>query len=334
MKPRFAALDGLRGVAALGVLLYHAADWSGRPGVFAHGYLAVDFFFCLSGFVLAHAFQEREIGWGGYLWIRVVRIWPMVVLSMLIGALLSARVNPTLWPDLLRGLLLIPRLVAHDVGVFPSLFPLNPPAWSLCFEILVSALWFPLRRLPTLGLTMIVVVSGLLMLWVSTGMGGVQSGWDQDTLWIGVTRATYSFSLGWACWRCRALAPKPRLIVPVVVLMAVLVSPVTGWNGVFDFACITLLFPLLVLMGAHDPKGAAGRLCRWAGEVSYPLYILHWAGWSVMISLFLHGWTQRLPVWFAALAVVLLPLVGALVFRVYDAPVRAALTRLGRRVGL
>ncbi|WP_236627778.1 acyltransferase, partial [Caulobacter sp. B11] len=123
MKPRFAALDGLRGVAALGVLLYHAADWSGRPGVFAHGYLAVDFFFCLSGFVLAHAFQEREISWGGYLWIRVVRIWPMVVLSMLIGALLSARVNPTLWPDLLRGLLLIPRLVAHDVGSFPRCFP-------------------------------------------------------------------------------------------------------------------------------------------------------------------------------------------------------------------
>ena len=53
-----------------------------------------------------------------------------------------------------------------------------------------------------------------------------------------------------------------------------------------------------------------------------------------MISLFLPGWSQRLPVWFAALAVVLLPLVGALVFRVYDAPVRAALTRLGRRAGL
>lgn len=327
MTQRYGALDGLRGVAALGVLLYHVADWSGRPGMFAHGYLAVDFFFCLSGFVLAHAFQERQIGWGGYLWIRVVRVWPLLVLSMLIGAALTSKVNPPVWPDLLRGLLLIPRLGTADVDTFPSLFPLNPPAWSLCFEILVSALWFPLRRLPTLGLVAILVVCGLLMLWVSLGMDGVQTGWDQATVWIGVVRATFSFGLGWACWRCRALAPRPRLIVPAVVLMAVLVSPVTAWNGLFDYVCITLLFPLLVLMGAHDPKGAAGRLCRWAGEVSYPLYALHWAAWCVMIRVYSEGWRPVLPVWFAALALVLLPLVGWLAFRLYDAPVRRWLGR-------
>ncbi len=322
---RLAALDGLRAVAALGVLLYHAADWSGWPGRFAHGYLAVDFFFCLSGFVLAHAFERREIGWPAYLWIRVVRIWPLLVLSTLIGAALTARHSPPFWPNLARGLLLVPRLGHPAEWTFPTLFPFNPPAWSLCLEVIVSALWFPLRRAPDLAVAAIVFCSGAVMAWAALGLNGIETGWDQATFWLGVVRATFSFSLGWLGWRYRALAPRPRLVLPAVVLLAVLVMPLAPgrpWNGVYDFACVAVLFPLLVLTGAHDPKGAAGALCRTTGDVSYPLYALHWATWAVMLRLYPDGWKPLLPVWFPALAVVLAPVVAWTAFRFYDAPVR------------
>jgi peptidoglycan/LPS O-acetylase OafA/YrhL len=323
---RFAALDGLRAVAALGVLLYHVADWSGRPGRFAHGYLAVDFFFCLSGFVLAHGFERRDIDWLAYLRIRVVRIWPLLVLSTLVGAVLTWRHSPPFWPNFTRGLLLIPRLGHPDAWTFPTLFPFNPPAWSLCLEVLVSAAWFPLRRLPDLAVAAILVVSGLVMGWVAVGLNGIETGWDQATFWLGVVRATFSFSLGWIVWRHRALAPRPRLLLAAGVLLTVLVMPLpprTGpWNGVYDFVCVAALFPMLVLLGADDPKGAVGALCREAGAVSYPLYALHWATWAVMLRLYVDGWKTLLPVWFGVLAVMATPTVAWLAYRAYDVPVR------------
>lgn len=328
---RFAALDGLRGVAALGVLLYHVADWSGRPGRFAHGYLAVDFFFCLSGFVLAHGFERRDLSWGAYLRIRAVRIWPLLVLSTLIGALLTWRSSPPFWPNLARGLLLVPRLGPVEWGTFPTLFPFNPPAWSLCLEVLVSALWFPLRRAPDVVMALIVVCSGLVMGWVALEMNGVETGWDQATFWRGVVRATFSFSLGWTCWRYRALAPRPRLLLAAIVLPAVLATPILRgslpWNSLYDLACVALVFPLLVLLGAHDPKGAVGALCRRAGALSYPLYALHWATWAVMLRLYTEGWRPLLPMWFAVLGLAITLIVAAVAYRIYDVPVRRWLSR-------
>jgi peptidoglycan/LPS O-acetylase OafA/YrhL len=324
---RLAALDGLRAVAALGVLLYHVAGWTGRPGGFAHGYLAVDFFFCLSGFVLAHAFEQRRIGWPAYLWIRVVRIWPLLVLSTVIGAILTSRNAPPFWPNLARGLLLIPRMGHPADWTFPSLFPFNPLAWSLCLEVIVSALWFPIRRLPDLGLMAIVLLSGAMMVYVAWTLNGVETGWDQATFWWGVARATLSFSLGWACWRYRSLAPKPRLLLPALVLAGAMAMPmlpwtILPWNAVYDFACVAVLFPMLVLMGAHDPKGAAGTVCRTAGDLSYPLYAMHWATWAVMLRLYPYEWKLPLPLWFGVLGVIVAPAVAWAAFRFYDAPVR------------
>lgn len=327
---RLAALDGLRAVAALGVLLYHAADWSGRPGRFAHGYLAVDFFFCLSGYVLAHAFERRDIGWLAYLRIRVVRIWPLLVLSTLVGAVLTSRHSPPFWPNLAKGLLLIPRMGHPAEYTFPTLFPFNPPAWSLCLEVIVSALWFPLRRAPDMVLAAVVLLSGGVVLWTALALNGVETGWDQATFWLGVVRATFSFSLGWACWRYRTPARRPRLWLPAIALFAVLVVPVfprglTAWNGLYDYACLVVLFPLLVTVGAHDPQGLAGAICRATGDVSYPLYALHWATWAVMLRLYPDGWRTVLPLWFPALAVVVAPVVAWIALRLYDAPVRRRL---------
>ncbi|CAN5125935.1 acyltransferase [soil metagenome] len=330
-KPqRLAALDGLRAVAALGVLLYHLTDWSGRQGLVAHGYLAVDFFFCLSGFVLAHAFQRRDLGWPAYLWIRIVRIWPLLVLATLAGALLTSRYSPPFWINLARGLLLIPRLDATPYGTFPTLFPFNPPAWSLFFEVLVSALWFPVRRMPNAGLATILVVCFAVILWGALGMHGIETGWDRATFWIGLARCTFSFTLGWLAWRYRHKAPSPRLLVPALLLTAALFAPITPCNEIYDLACVGLLFPLLVSMGAHDPGGWIGAFCRQAGDLSYPLYALHWSAWAMMLRIHAHPEQTVLPVWFCGAALVLIPLVAWIAFRLYDAPVRRWLGGLGR----
>ena len=90
---------------------------------------------------------------------------------------------------------------------------------------------------------------------------------------------------------------------------------------------MTVLFPMLVLMGAHDPKGAAGAVCRTTGELSYPLYALHWATWAVMLRLYSDGWRTDLPLWFPVLAMVVAPAVAWAAFRFYDAPVRRWLRR-------
>ena len=147
---------------------------------------------------------------------------------------------------------------------------------------------------------------------------------------LAASEAAFSFGLGWLGWRYRALAPRPGLWLPAVVLLAVLVMPLAPrpWNGIYDFACVAALFPLLVLIGAHDPQGPAGALCRTTGDLSYPLYATHWATWAVMLRLYPDGWKPLLPVWFGVLAVVIAPAVAWVAFRLYDAPVRRRLRRL------
>jgi peptidoglycan/LPS O-acetylase OafA/YrhL len=180
---RYEALDGLRGVAAVGVMLYHIGGWTGRPWLVSHGYLAVDFFFCLSGFVLAHAYGRREIGWLGFLRQRLIRLWPLIALTMLAGAMVIIQHRERVPEWLALGLLMIPRLWTEESG-FAPIFPLNPPAWSLFFELVVGAAWFPLRRLGVMGHVLLIVLLTPVMLYIAHGMGGVLTGWDRATFVI------------------------------------------------------------------------------------------------------------------------------------------------------
>ena len=90
-KPRFEILDGLRGVAAMIVVIFHLFEtYSPGPSeqIINHGYLAVDFFFVLSGFVIGYAYDDR---WGAmstwdFFKRRLIRLQPMVILGTLIGA--------------------------------------------------------------------------------------------------------------------------------------------------------------------------------------------------------------------------------------------------------
>jgi peptidoglycan/LPS O-acetylase OafA/YrhL len=85
---RFALLDELRGIAALAVCLFHIGTRATGVQLFPNGYLAVDFFFMLSGFVLAEAYQRLGrtgagggMDWAGFARRRLVRMAPVAVLG-------------------------------------------------------------------------------------------------------------------------------------------------------------------------------------------------------------------------------------------------------------
>lgn len=320
---RYEALDGLRGVAALGVLLYHLGGWTYRPWLMAHGYLAVDFFFCLSGFVLAHAYGTRTIGWLGFMRARLIRVWPLIGLSMVAGALVMIGHRDNILICLLMGLLVFPRIWVSDQDSFSPLFPLNPPAWSLFLELLASALWFPVRRLSTLWLVLVILVFGAALIGIAYGMGGVQTGWDRATYWIGIIRTIVPFALGWGCYRVQAYM---RLAAPAwclaLVLLAALAVPPLLYTATYDLACVMLVFPLIVLVGHRDPSGWVGAICRFSGEVSYPLYALHWVLWELLLRGFRAAGGKGYPTAFVAISVVLIVAGAWAMLKIYDLPVR------------
>lgn len=198
IRHRFVALDGMRGIAALVVVAWHAGATRFIPG----GYLAVDLFFVLSGFVLAHAFEGRQ-GWRAFMVARLKRLYPLYIAGLVMGAL-SARLyllpDGRFWTTVGAGAAMLPTLVAW--GVYRP-YPFDPPAWSLLFELLVNAVWFALT--PWLSLRLmggIIVVSGACLAAVIVQSHGAAVG-DAGPMFLPMVfvRATFSFFVGVACYR-------------------------------------------------------------------------------------------------------------------------------------
>lgn len=183
-KPHYDLLDGLRGVAALLVVWYHVFEGYAFAGgtsieTINHGYLAVDFFFILSGFVIGYAYDDR---WGKTLTVknffkrRLVRLHPMVIMGSLIGALFfyfGSAAFPMIagvqwWEVLLICLLgctMLPALPSWDIRGWGETSPLNGPAWSLLYEYIANILYaLVIRRFPKFVLGLFVVGAAVLTL--------------------------------------------------------------------------------------------------------------------------------------------------------------------------
>lgn len=308
-KPHYEILDGLRGVAALIVVAFHlleihaVGDFYVVP-IINHGYLAVDFFFVLSGFVIGYAYDDR---WGkmtlkDFFKRRVIRLQPMVVLGAVIGALcfyfgagdmFPLIAQTPVWKLLLVTLaacLLLPVPPTADVRVWGEMFPLNGPAWSLFYEYIANILYaVVIRRFSKLLLTILVVLSGIgivhLAVWGGSGsvLGGHMLTGEQFL--IGMTRLMYPFFAGLLLFRLgKMIKLRAGFWICSLVLAAVLFFPRIGgddhaWmNGIFQSTAIILVFPLIVLAGAGSPitgKFSVG-ICKFLGNISYPLYIIHY----------------------------------------------------------
>lgn len=361
-KPHYELLDGLRGVAALLVVWYHLFEAFATSPVdqrFNHGYLAVDFFFLLSGFVIGYAYDER---WGrglrmrDFIKRRLIRLHPMVVLGALLGAAAFFVQGSVRWNGepvstgmvlaaLLCGLLLIPAWpgAGHEVRGNGEMYPLNGPGWSLFFEYLGNLLYMLLlRRLPTRWLTLLVALTGAALAAFAigdlSGYGHLGVGWTLagSNFPGGMLRLLFAFPAGLLlARRFRPVRIRGAFWLCSLSLAVLLAMPYVGseqnhlFNGLYDTLSTLLLFPLLLWLGAsgHATDAATARICGFLGDISYPLYMVHYPSMYLFYAwVWNHGYTFS-EVWPVAAALFAGNILLAwFVLKIYDEPLRRLLT--------
>ncbi|TVT43340.1 acyltransferase [Hymenobacter setariae] len=291
--PHYVVLDGLRGLAALAVVVFHFMEFvvpDYTRSFIAHAYLAVDFFFCLSGFVIGSAYDTKlaRIGVGAFLLRRLVRLHPLVLVGSVLGLLtfvgdpfshLYATYGPGLTARMfLSSSLLVPYPLVHER--YFNLFHLNPPTWSLFWEYMANvlyAVWLVHVRPTTLWLLLAVAAGALC--YEASHVGNLAVGFDGNTFWGGAVRMAASFLLGLALYRAGAILPT-RLGFPALgalLLLAFILPFVPAANWLLEPVVVLLYFPVLVALGAGAQVSARwATVCHWSGELSYPLYMVHY----------------------------------------------------------
>ena len=357
-KPHYEILDGLRGVAAFIVIFYHVFEcFSSTPA--PHGYLAVDFFFVLSGFVIGYAYDNRwgKMTTGGFFRRRLIRLHPMVIMGCIIGAITFLVQGSVKWDGSSVGLGLVMLAMLSTMFMIPSaaglptevrgnseMFPLNGPYWSLFFEYIGNILYaLLLRRAGTKVLGGIAAVSGLILAYISISQGQLGIGWTlaDHGFWGGLIRMLFPYTMGMfmarifkpmkvegAFWKCGA-------ILLVVAFLPVVSTEAMPWlTGGYDAFCVLFIFPALVWMGASELTigKSTSSVCRFVGDLSYPLYTIHY---PFMYLFYAHiGFNGERSVltiretWPEAIILVAgCILLAWLCMRFYDLPVRRWLTK-------
>ena len=324
-----------------------------------HGHIAVDFFFILSGFVISYAYDDRwkKMSTMQFFKRRLIRLHPMLVMGAIIGFLTFASVGferwdgttaPTGWvmTALLLTMFMIPAVpgVPYEVRGNGEMFPLNGPGWSLFFEYIGNILYaLFMRRMSTRILTTFTILLGIAHAWFFignvSGYDMIGIGWtiDEVNFWGGLVRMLFPFSMGMLIARTF----KPRKVkgafwicsVTLVVLFSVPYIASSGaisLNSLYEFICIAFIFPMLVWLGAcGTASGTTGKTNRVLGELSYPLYIVHYP-----IMYIFYAWLIKNNIYtldnclgVAALVIVSSIALAFLCLKLYDEPVRRWLTR-------
>lgn len=271
---RLVGLEGLRGIAALCVLAFHAAMIATGK---SHGpaYLAVDFFFMLSGFIMARTYEQRfadGLSAGTFMVTRLRRLWPVMALGGLIGIpVLAGKLDEGLVMIVVLNLLLIPTPVDDEV------FPLNGPAWSIFLELFANlAHVLVLRRLSTRTLAWWIALLLVPVTWMALDRG-LAVGARPETMLLGIPRVLLPYSIGVLIWRLWEDAP-PLHVSKLFAFAAMPVlfgglAMIGGRSWVFDLLFVVLVCPLLIF-GGMRLQGRMPMVAA-AGAISFPLYAVH-----------------------------------------------------------
>lgn len=366
-KPHYELLDGLRGVAALLVVFYHIFEGlSFAAGgtlitTINHGYLAVDFFFILSGFVIGYAYDDRlgkTMSLGNFFKRRLIRLHPMIVMGAVIGAITFCIQGSVQWDGtkiatsmvmlaLLCAMFFIPAVpgVRYEVRGNGEMFPLNGPSWSLFFEYIGNILYaLFIHQLSKKALAVLVGILGVFLAWFalfdvsSYGMIGV--GWTLDSVNFlgGSLRMLFPFTMGMLLSRhFRPMQIRGAFWICSVVLLLLFCVPYIesngpiSLNGLFEAICILFVFPILVWIGASGKTTdkRSTQICKFLGDISFPLYAVHYPlmylfyAWLIDNKLYTFGevWPTALMVYIGSI------LLAYLCLKCYDEPVRRWLTK-------
>lgn len=328
-KPRYEILDGLRGVAALVVVLYHLVECYPSQyvgSIFAHGFLAVDFFFALSGFVIGYAYDDRwdRMSMGDFFKRRITRLHPMVIFGALVGVIffyysgsidMFNKVDGTPWWLLLCHALLmicmIPLPSSMDIRGWGELTSIDGPVWTLMFEYVANILYALIfRHLGKIALGVVVALSAVLTADCCLNLnlfGLLDTEWCQysvvggfylnpEHIYKGYVRLFYPFLVGLLLSRLKISVKVPKgFLLTSLMVLAMLAVPILGGDhkivdGIYQLLVVLFVFPLILMIGAGStlsgPKST--KWCVFLGEISFPLYISHYP------IIYMHtSWAQR-----------------------------------------
>ena len=288
---RFSTLDGLRGVASLCVAAYHFGVLA-HLKVLEHAYMAVDFFFVLSGFVLAWTYERRlatSLSWRRFALARIIRLYPLVILSTACaaGAFLfgiNSLKLPAPLPSLFcLGILLTPLLTTRQPH---DLFPLNGPEWSLCDELIVNLGWGAIAaRLKTRVMVGIIALTGICYVALSMRFHTLHVGYANRQFIVGILRTMAAFGMGILVARLyrqraagRVIGSSAMAAAASSALIAAFSLPVIPHvDRILSLLCMFAGFPMLVFVGAQTVAGPrTTAFMNYIGELSYPLYLVHY----------------------------------------------------------
>jgi peptidoglycan/LPS O-acetylase OafA/YrhL len=342
-KQHFEILDGLRGIAAVAIVIFHFMEIVHPPSenFIAHGFLAVDFFFCLSGFVIAYAYHDRihKMKISDFFKLRLIRLHPLVVFGSVLG-LLAFLFDPfsghpesyetgKLILIFLASVFLIPFPVMADR--YFNLFGLNAPGWSLFWEYVANILYaLFLYKLSRRLLFLLTVFAAIGLCFVSHRAGGsLLGGWSGETFWDGFARISYSFLAGMLIYRSNWIIKSNLGFIGLsILLLLAFFVPFSDFNWLSEPIIVLLYFPLLIILGAGATlKQGFRKLCVFLGNISYPLYMTHYAAMWIFANYYTKYKPEINELTFVVIAgTIILVGIAYLTMVFYDTPIRKYLT--------
>ena len=313
---RYHALDGMRGIAAFFVMFYHYNSHSRSfeiweyPLFNASG-LSVDLFFILSGFALSYSYSEKigkTLTIQDYFLKRLARLYPFYFIGMMVGVLASfilvgteySTFNSTsIVEALIFNSAYIPyantEIVRNFGDIEPTkgeIFPLNPPAWSLYFEIIASILFiyickWPISRLMSLCSMAFIgfIIFGFFNALALGKIGFIESlGWAANNFSGGFPRTIFSFGLGILIFKNDEIRRRVKSLfsgtisLPILyVALALSLSLPSTLQGIYSIFFLLILAPVMVVLAVENQdRGHWVRIfSNWIGWLSYPVYCLH-----------------------------------------------------------
>jgi len=350
-EPYLHSLDLLRGFAAIAVCLYHTSFML-TPGhkVLPGGFLCVDLFFLLSGFVIARTYDHRIEGgmtFGAFCVQRLARLYPLFLITTLVGFF---AVNAILYEQLhtfgggralltlLGNLALIPNVLRpFNIG---SMFPFNGATWSIFFEFYVNVLFFVCWQYLTIHrIVLIVSLSGALLILTGARMHSLDFGTQGVDFLRTIPRVLFSFFFGVLICRTRfgrsawRLGPANALLGLGVVLGVLYLRDwlpaSSAW--IADAGAVVLVFPIVLLAFTQMQfSGAQARISAFLGNISYSVYLLQtplMIFFSAMPRVLAHKQIANFAPWAEMVFIPILMTSAFLVWKYFEVPAKRAVRR-------
>ncbi|MGC9270578.1 acyltransferase family protein [Acidiphilium sp.] len=296
----YTTLDGMRGIAAIAVVMFHAKAYFG--GFYPRSaYLAVDLFFCLSGFVIAHAYDARLANGLrplAFMRIRLLRLYPLYLAGtslaiLAIAAALFIKHDAAQWTVQDFAIAVPAALFMIPAPLFQNIFALNVPAWSLFYELVANIIYATSLFSLTWALRLITAIAAIAVIAQTVMFGHIDQGttWP-STLWA-LGRVFFSFPLGVMLYRLHLTMRHIRVASPWLLagLAALMLADPTGNGRIgFDIGFVLLASPALVLLGCLNAPShpILVRAYKGLGLISYPIYVIHFP-----VILLLNSWERR-----------------------------------------